>query len=272
MRLFLFFLAPVATGAFLQLDFSVQNPLLKNIIDSHDDPQLEIHLDIGKDEDGSRLAIKGMVVDLQSQQPVEHVRMPGKNGPSPKLSAGIRSLRVVHPGTFISHQGTQAIDVQKTAWELVWRKDAPAGVLLCGFEIPMDYKRNEAVLPKGRVYLSFPLWTKETLQFAQKEKERVARRAQELAGEKQACLEKFQETSNPLMKALHLRNAYAAIEKYHLQPLEEMKHVPDSEQVFELQKDVLLTTKGLVWTKNFNHGEQVLLGTAQLSPAVLQKT
>jgi hypothetical protein len=189
----------------------------------------------------------------------------GNDGPHPKLSGGKRRLELLKEGEFIGPMGSQLVKTLKGCWEMVWRRDAPAGALLCGFEVPEEYKRNEAVLPKGRIYVSFPVWTEDGLKFARGEKQRVTERAQECLSEKEEEMRKMQATSNPLMKALHYRNAYAAAEKYWLQPLKNLQIVPDENEVMKLQDDLLLTTKGLVWSKELPRGEQILLGTANIA-------
>ena len=67
------------------------------------------------------------------------------------------------------------------------------------------------------------------------------------------------------MKALHYRNAYAAQEKNWNQPVKRYDMVPEEDEVLTLQDDLLLTTKGLLWSKTLPIGEQVLLGTATIS-------
>jgi len=238
---------------------------LKAMADAQKTQKISINLDIGKEGDNSRLAITGMTVDLHhAHADYEHVAMPGENGPHPKLSSGSRKLDLVKPGEFVSLTGSKLVKAMKGCWELVWKKDAPAGALLCGFEIPEEYKRNDASLSAGRVYLSFPIWTKETLAYAREQKKNVLERAAEALKEKDEELEKYQAHPNPLMKALHYRNAYLAAEKYWLQPVKAMQQVPEEDEVLELQNDLFCTTKGLVWSKTLPRGAQVLLGTANL--------
>jgi hypothetical protein len=242
---------------------------LKAIADAQPTQQIAINLDIGPEGAESRLAIMGMTVDLHNDQAdYEHVAMPGKNGPHPNLSSGIRKLNVVKEGEFISLTGAKMVKAIKGCWELVWKKDVPAGALLCGFEIPEEYRRNDATLPPGRIYLSFPVWTHETLAYAREQKKRILERAAEALMEKDEELQKYQANPNLFMKALHYRNAYLAAERYWLQPVRAMKQVPDENEVLELQKDLLCTTKGLVWSKSLPRGTQVLLGTANI---VLEK-
>ena len=118
--------------------------------------------------------------------------------------------------------------------------------------------------------MSFPVWTKETIAYAQSEKERVLKLAEECIDEKNQELAKSEATNNPLMKALYYRNAYAAIEKYSMQPVKRMNEVPEADEVIALQDNLFLTTKGLVWTKPLPRGAQVLLGTVNLSPVLAE--
>ena len=260
-----------SVSGFITLDPMKVKPGLIELVDAQPDQRFSVNLDIGNDKDASRLAIKGMVLDLSKEDAVnEHVAMPGKNGPHPKLSSGIRHLELVEEGSFVSLMGTQVVKALKGCWEMVWRKDSPAGALLCGFEIPEEYKRNDATLSKGRIYMSFPVWTKETLAFAQSEKERILKTAQEFIDMKNEALEKVQAASNPLMKALHYRNAYAAAEKVTMMPVNRIKEVPGPDEVVEIQDNLFLTTKGLVWTKVLPRGQQELLGTANLSPVAVE--
>jgi hypothetical protein len=148
-----------------------------------------------------------------------------------------------------------------------WKEGSPAGSLLCGFEIPEEYKRNDATLPKGRVYMSFPIWTRDTLEQMQREKEQILGRASEALDLKNEELAKMQETGNLFQKALHYRNAAAAAEKYYIQPVMRMQLVPSQNEVIAFHDDLFVTTKGTVWAKDLPNGKQILLGVASLKAA-----
>jgi hypothetical protein len=256
--------ASMAVGFIFPEPMSIK-PGLVQLVDAQTEKRLNINLEIGIKTDGARLAVKGLIMDLfTSPTDYEHVPMPGVNGPNPKLSSGTRKLNLVKEGQFITSTGAEMVQTMKGCWEMVWRKDSPAGSLLCGFEVPKDYKRNDATLQKGRIYLSFPVWTKDTLAFARTEKDRVLARAKECLDDKNEEMAKMQATDNILEKAWHYRNSYAAAEKYWLQPLKSLEMVPDKDEVIALQDDLLLTTKGTVWTKVLPNGKQVLLGSATL--------
>jgi hypothetical protein len=165
--------------------------------------------------------------------------------------------------------GKNDVETLHGCWEMVWRENASAGSLICGFDVPEDYQRNEAELHAGRVYLSFPVWTKVGLHEAQETKDRVTTRAKELVEEKNEHLEKYKSDPNPLMKALHYRNAAVALEKQSFQNLKSFEMVPSNEEIIPLQDDLLLTTKGLVFSKegSFHRGKHLLLGTAYAGPS-----
>eukprot|EP00980_Cylindrotheca_fusiformis_P004059 scaffold880_cov132-Cylindrotheca_fusiformis.AAC.55 len=259
------FLLPVVSG-FINFNGPEQAPGLMQIIDAQSVQRLSINLDIGGEQDESHLVIRDVVFDLFKDAPVsEHVKMPGINGPHPKLSSGVRRLDIIEGGHYISLKGMETIKTSKSCWELNWKKDSLAGALVCGMEILEDYERNEATLAKGRIYLSFPVWHQEGLDSARSEKERVTKNAEEALQLKNEEMSKYQETNNPIMKALHYRNAYAAAETYFLQPIKQMEMVPAEDEVLELQDDLFLTTKGLIWSKALPAGHQVLLGSATIT-------
>jgi len=242
----------------------MMQPGLMDIVDKQQDQRYNIQLTIGEEKGGSRLAIKGMVLDLFKDfaERKNVVVMPGSDGPHPSLSSGIRQLKLVQEGQFVNQMGTQIVKAVKGCWEMIWKKDAPAGALLCGFEILEDYKRNEATLPKGKIYLSFPVWTKASLENGREEKERFMTLAKGFLDEKTAFLEKYKQEENIFKKALHYRDAYLSAGKYWELPLKKFEKVPNEDEVISLQDGILLTTKGTVWSKI--RGKHVLLGTASL--------
>jgi hypothetical protein len=253
--------ASMAAGYIVPAPMSIK-PGLKQRVDAQTETRLNINLEIGTKPDEVRLAVKGLVIDLfPNPTDYEHVPMPGVDGPNPKLSSGVRKLNIVEEGYFITSTGAEMVQTTKGCWEMVWRKDSPAGSLLCGFEVPKEYKRNDAILPKGGIYLSFPVWTKDTLAFARIEKARILAGAKECIDDKNEEMAKMQATDNILEKAWHYRKAYAAAEKYLCQPLKSMEMVPDKDGVIALQDDLFLTTKGTVWLKVLPFGKQVLLGS-----------
>lgn len=264
---FIVIIFPANTSGFLFPSPMTIKEGLVEVVDSQKVTSLSIQLDIGEDKQNApRLNVKDINIALASKPAAyTHPLMPGANGPHPQLSSGPRTLTVTKQGHFISMAGEQTVETLNGCWEIVWRENALAGALICGFDIPEEYVRNDASLPKGRLYLSFPIWTKVGLREAREDKEKVLARSKELQEEKQEQLDKMEATGNPIMKALHLRNAYAAMEKHYMQPLSSVKMVPSDEEIVSLQDDLLLTTKGLAFTKSktfFGTDTQILLGAA----------
>jgi hypothetical protein len=274
MRSYILWLSLLSTNsAFLFEQFSPKADLPK-LLQDQTIQRVAISLDIGQDDapQAPRLAIKDMIFELTKDIPLdERITMPGFNGPHPNLSAGIRRLNLIKEGSVITHVGQQFVKaLMNGAWEFVWRDGAPAGNLICGLELPEEVKRNGAILPKGKIYITFPLWTRETLDQMQLQKNKIMDLASQALAEKDAELAKMQETGNILQKALHYRNAFAAAEKYYIQPKKQYEMVPSKDEVIPFQDDLLVTTKGTVWTKSLSNGKQVLLGAANVKLAPME--
>jgi len=260
--------APVASAFLFELfhPMSIKHDLLQ-LTEKQDEKLLKITLNIGE-EDGPRMAVANMVVELHNDPAnYEHTTLPGADGEYSQLSSGHRRLDVVSEGHFINLKGTQHVKMDKGCWEMCWRDDKPAGTLICGFDLPEEYTRNEAVLPKGEMYVSFPVWTKEGLKFGQEEKRKVELEMEKYLEERDEALIAFDATDNPIMKAIHIRNAFAATDKYNGIDHHTLSTIPMDHQVFEIQDDLLVTVKGLVWTKDWEFkrgGGHILLGTADV--------
>lgn len=266
---------PIVSAAFLHNFFQpykVEKPKpdLLQITDEQEDIELNIQLLLGPHDDGPQLAITNMVVGLcHDSAEYEHIGLPGADGQHKKLSTGHRSLKILEEGRFINMKGTQHVKGENGCWEMCWRKDKPAGTLICGFHVPEEYSRNDAVLHKGNLYVSFPLWTVEGLRVGQEEGQKVREECQRLLQVRDEELEKIEQTDNPIMKAYHLQAAYAAVDKYGAMPHDLLSTIPNDDQVVRLQNDILLTIKGLVWgqqdSDRYSDGYE-FLGTASLHP------
>lgn len=250
-----------------------QNPDVMKYTDAQTGTMLNIRLDVGEKDALSRMNVNGILVSLvKDRAGKDRIKMPGADGPNPSLSSGVRKLNLLQHGHTIDLSGSKAVEMHSGCWEISWKKGAPAGSLVCGFDVPKTVTRNDAKLSTGRVYLSFPLWTQEGLNEAQIEKERVLNQAKQFMDEKKEELAKFQTTNNPIMKALHYRNAAQAIEKYTMIPVNKVKVVPSDEEVIPIEDNLLLTTKGLIWFKEgrgsgtfYKTGTHILLGSAHVS-------
>jgi hypothetical protein len=250
------------TNGFFQNMFQKPNlnsrPELPQITDKQTDAKFNIRMDIGK-EDETRLAIQGMVLELHHEpaDDVKRVLLPGSDGPHSQISSGPRRLDVLSEGSYVDIAGTQHVHTLSPCWEMVWIKGKPAGSLICGFELPQEYKRNAAILPKGDLFFSFPVWTQAGLLFGQAQKRHLQDEHAQLLAERDEHLMKRDTTSNPIMKAVHVRNAFAAIDKLLLLPDIDLDSIPDLDQTIKLQDDLFITTKGLVWCKNGEFGTNI---------------
>jgi hypothetical protein len=268
MKLFirLFLCAPVATGFLFSDPFTPKADLPK-LVDSHSQQRLSVNLDIGN-QGGSRLAVNGFILDLKNDIHCGIMAMPGKHGPHPKLSSGIRKLKVAEEGHFISQVGTEFVHVANACWEMIWRDNALSGFLVCGLDVSEEYSRNKARLPKGTTYISFTVWTKETLHEVQKKKQGILERAAQYQQTKKEELEKMEAADNIFSKALHYSKAYSAAVSYCFEPLEGIDQVPDAlENVIAIHDDLFVYPTGVVWSQSLPHGKHVVLGSAALNPA-----
>lgn len=245
---------------------------LKDMAVAQEGQKLDIHLQIGQKKDAP-MYLQGLQLVLGDKIEKSKVKMPGKHGPHPNLSSGIGGVDVVTEPFFIGMNGRENVLLEDGCWELIWRDGAPAGSLICAFDVPDDYVRNQATLTRGVVYLSFPVWTAEGLIDMQARKVDVMTRGEALLSDRDAELAKMQETDNILMKALHYRNAAEAVERFSLTGYHRFKEeVPDQEDVMPIHGGLLLTTKGTVWTKDkagglFFNKHHNLLGSAVVQNA-----
>jgi hypothetical protein len=246
------------------------NPDLKTFSDSFSGHVLDVRLDIGKADTipatHKRMAVQNLVLGLETNKGdiSKTIPMLGANGPHPGTSGGIGKLQVLKSGHFIDMTGTVPIDFSPDAnWELVWRQDSPMGSLNCGLDLKSDATRNSAILHKGLVYLSFYVWNAATLRDYQERKVYVNDKAAEHLQDRDDELAKMTTASNVFAKAMHYRNAAAAVEKYSLQPVRSMSQVPGDDEVIQIDDDLFLTRKGTVWTKDHGvFGKMTFLGEA----------
>jgi hypothetical protein len=264
----MFLLAGSVSGFLFPNDRIEMKSGLIQAVEATKTKSMAIKLEVGMKRE-SKLTINDLKLDFSSDPVVDsshHPAMPGVNGPHPQTSSGIRNLQVKEDGWFIDMSGKKDVQLKNGCWELIWRDGALAGTLVCGFEVTESYTRNDATLSPCRLYMSFPVWSAEGLKKAQEDKKTVMDRALGFVNEKELQLAKMQETSNPIMKALHYRNAYAAMDKYSLENVKAFEMIPSDEEVltFGLDQDMLVTTKGLAFSKEggFQKGQHVLLGAA----------
>ncbi len=252
-------------------------PEIKQYVQSQTGTILDIRLNIGLQKDSPVLAIGGCQFQL-SNTPISkketddvdnfksqlHIPLPGANGPRPRLSSGAYNLNVLRDGSYVTMGGLQKVEFSDGCWEMIWRDGAAAGLVVCGLKLNRNARRNDVVLEKGNIYITFPVWSKEGLQKSQYRKLDVQAKYKEFQVERDEELEKMSKTPNILKKALHYRNAVAAAENMDNTGLHNMVDVPSGNDVVEIGAGMKLVRTGTVWCKNgpFHSHHQNLLGSA----------
>lgn len=66
-----------------------------------------------------------------------------------------QALDILKPGKYVDITGSKSVNLENGAWEMIWRRNANAGALICGFHVPKEVTRNVggASIPKGRLYV-----------------------------------------------------------------------------------------------------------------------
>lgn len=192
----------------------------------------------------------------------------GAHGPRPRLSSGVHSVEVQKDGSFINMDGLQQVELSNGVWELIWRDESPAGLIICGFSLDKDARRNDLQLEKGQVYVTWPVWSAEGLEKQQARKAEAEVRYKEYETERDTELEKMSNTPNILLKAMHFRAAAHATEKMDFTGLHNLVDVPSASDVVEIGAGLQLVKTGTVWSKtgsftgSFRANHQQLLGSA----------
>ncbi|KAL3795646.1 hypothetical protein HJC23_002053 [Cyclotella cryptica] len=247
------------------------NPSINTFASSQESSLLNIRLDIGSDSSpgSGRIGIHGLLLELNGDQVANypHPKLPGTDGPNPQLSSGAKSLSILREGRHIDAFGSNVVRLDHGAWEMIWRCDAPAGALIVGFDAG-EIKRNQVSLPEGRVYLTFPLWTSESLRDLRERKAKAEEKAMEAMDRQKEEIRKMQETGNLISKALHFRNACKANEDLDYSGFRMYSAMNLDKDMIPLKGDLHLCSLGTVWTKKdtlFGSGDHVLLGTASVA-------
>ena len=228
------------------------HPNLFELANTQTGKELNVELQIKNPKSLSQLFINGLTFELQCQQPSNEaslISLPGCNGDNPALSTGPLLLKTKASGKFVSLQGSQSLPIEQEAWEMIWADERPAGSIVCGFHLPYPVNRNDAVLPKGPIFLNFRVWTKKGLHEIQNEAYAYERRLAEHQQYQKEALEKMNSTGNPIMKAIHFRNAAAANEMLSLMYTNRFQTVPmTDEEVISIGDKLLVAKQGSIWT------------------------
>jgi len=258
------------------------NPAVAKYADAQISELLKIHLDIGQQATkkqgavaitGDRLGVDGLVIKLLGKEDAnyKHPNLPGANGPNPHLSSGAKTLELLQKGSFVDFTGSRTVDFENGVWEMIWRKNAKAGAFICAFDVPLSIKRNElneAIIPGGRrLYLTFPIWTQETLDDLRERKVKAEETATEAIDRLKDETRKMGESTNLLTKALHWHSAMKAHEDIEYSGHRNYQKMPIGRDMIGLKGHLHLCSLGTVWMKKDGmFGEQVLLGSATASP------
>lgn len=239
--------------AFIFNDFA-PFPQLKEMVAAQTDLKLNIKLDIydRKAKSTPHLFLDGLELSLQPDKAVKgtYVGLPGSEGPHPQTSSGAMTLKVDELPYFIGMSGKVRVPMEKGGWEMVWRKNAMAGTLICGFDIPNEVVRNAvtAKLPSGCVYVTFPVWTPELLAAQQVQKAEAERRHREHDDVKNLKLAEMNNENNFIRKLFLYREAAEAFEKREMSAASYYQWIPSSEGIIEMQPGLLVGTTGSVYS------------------------
>lgn len=241
-------------------------PDLPEIVDQQINTNLNIELHVGDEEHGF-LTVQDMIIQLGGRfedDDEERVSLPGNDARHSKYTAGARRMNVVSKGTFIDSKGTQHVECEKRSWEMCWVKGRPAGTIVFAFNLAQTYKRNQAILPGGNMWLSFPVWTLEGLKSGQMAKREVLDEIDFYTQKWNKELDKFEMTSNPILRAIYEHNAHKYATRCDDLYDYSLDTIPDDDQYSKIQEDLLLSKKGLIWKKDGN--DDILLGHAVAFP------
>mmetsp|Transcript_24880 Transcript_24880/g.56749 ORF Transcript_24880/g.56749 Transcript_24880/m.56749 type:complete len:290 (-) Transcript_24880:1614-2483(-) len=241
------------------------------------DEPMDVRLTVGLTKenvfviDGFQFQLAGTLADGASATPsAKGVPLPGANGPKPHLSSGAMTVTCEQPGKYINLQGLQRVELTGGVWEIIWRENSPAGILICGFHLASDAERNDCIMERGNIYLTFPIWSEDGLRRERAKKEKAQIEYDEHAMERDNELELMKETPNLLMKALHFRQACQATQKMDFSDLHHYVDVPSTSDV-KIFGELHCVKTGTVWRTNgnafnepFRSAKQRLLGSASL--------
>ena len=158
---------------------------------------------------------------------------------------------------------------------MTWMVGKPAGSILCAFELAQDVSRNDAVLKAGRLYMSFPVFTKEGLEEMRLRKSRYEVTFKKHTDSQKEELEKVNEAPNLLMKALHFQRAVAANERASIMRTNAYDNIPSNdEDIITIGDGLLLMKKGSVYlqkTSDTKKGVSTKVKDVYVGDAFLKK-
>jgi hypothetical protein len=116
--------------------------------DTHTDVMFKVKLDIydRKSKSSPHLFLDGLELSLRPENSAKgaSVGLPGSEGPHPQTSTGSKVLDVHELPYFIGMKGKEYVQMERGGWEMIWKKNAMAGTLVCGFDIPKEVRFGKA--------------------------------------------------------------------------------------------------------------------------------
>ena len=271
--LFLFLFISTSDGFMENLGPSVGKKQIRSgldkLVDSKDimEKQMKLQLHVGDEQKGF-LSVRDMVIQLGGKVGLDEDRMqlPGDTGPFSECTTGALVLSVVSPGSYISMKGEEHVECEPGAcYQICWVAGRPAGHMVFGFTLPKAYQRNQAHLPEGPLFLSFPVWSKEGLEYGQNLKNEVLEEIAMYTQKWNEELDKYQAVRgrNPIMGMLHKHLAHVYATKCDELYDYSLETIPEDGDCIVMQEDLLISKRGLIWKSNGEH--DVLIGQADVS-------
>jgi len=231
---------------------------------------LNVRLDIPEnvfDAKSSHLYIKDLMVRLRNDLgPTENfASLPKIDGPAVVLRTGPLGLETESSGNFISIKGTEQVSLANGSWEMLWLEKKAAGSIVLAFDLDHNVRRNDAILKSGGVYISFPVFTIEGLKAMREERKEFEDTMQLHIDTEAQELKIVNETKNLFTKALHFRRAVVANEKFMRMRAIGAADVPSKdEDLMQVGEDLVIFSKGSVWSKESKRPNCLFVGKAAL--------
>mmetsp|Transcript_19043 Transcript_19043/g.44364 ORF Transcript_19043/g.44364 Transcript_19043/m.44364 type:complete len:298 (+) Transcript_19043:107-1000(+) len=250
--IYLLFLTDVSGLLFPQRKPATQKSKLVQIAQTQIGTELKLRLDlVGKEDADAKMGISGLILRLTDREASKaHPKMPGADGAIPQISTGLRSVEVVQEGYTVTREGLKNTRLMNGCWEMVWKEGAPAGSILCGFEIPETIRRNSASLPQGPLYFNFPVWSRSGLTFWQEKKLEVDQERAKFKHVQTREFQMYRNSQNLLEKAVHYKKALDAAEKcmYVAANNPHFDRIPAEAEVMPIGDDLVMGLNGALWT------------------------
>eukprot|EP00523_Entomoneis_sp_CCMP467_P018781 CAMPEP_0168812436 /NCGR_PEP_ID=MMETSP0726-20121227/4639_1 /TAXON_ID=265536 /ORGANISM="Amphiprora sp., Strain CCMP467" /LENGTH=312 /DNA_ID=CAMNT_0008864529 /DNA_START=59 /DNA_END=997 /DNA_ORIENTATION=- len=220
------------------------------------DQVLQLRLDLGWTNNDPytrtalpRLALQGPTLQLRPAAAAAPLPwLPAAHDPLYQTaSTGPQTCQILHPASYVGWNGLERVPLERGCWEMIWVEGSFSGRLVCAFELPIPIHRNGVTFDAGPLHVTFHLYSPESWAAAQRFKELTQQKSAHLLREKEEELFKMQRASHWLAKAVHYQRAFAAFDKLLVLPV--VSHIPNPDEVVELNNGLLLVKQGKVWKK-----------------------